>query len=60
MPTVVSVSTIQPLDDASILELCKSHKFIVVCEKHNMNGGLEEAIAKLLMKYSTACKFISL
>lgn len=35
IPTVVSVSTIQPLDGyISILELCKSHRSIVICEEH--------------------------
>ncbi|WP_244614018.1 transketolase C-terminal domain-containing protein [Bartonella kosoyi] len=34
IPTVVSVPTIRSLDDASILEFCKSHRSIVICEEN--------------------------
>ncbi|WP_244548675.1 hypothetical protein [Bartonella elizabethae] len=34
MPTVVSVPTIRYLDDASVLEFCKSHRFIVICKEN--------------------------
>ncbi|EJF87459.1 hypothetical protein ME1_01061 [Bartonella vinsonii subsp. arupensis OK-94-513] len=60
IPTIASVPTIRPLDEESMLELCKSHKSVVVCEEHSINGGFGEAIARLLMEQSIACKFISL
>ncbi|GAA4663175.1 hypothetical protein GCM10023262_09270 [Bartonella pachyuromydis] len=60
IPTVVSVPTIRPLDNASVLELCKSHRSVIVCEEHSINGGLGEAVARLLMEQNIACKFISL
>ncbi|WP_074381034.1 transketolase family protein [Bartonella doshiae] len=60
IPTVVSVPTIRPLDSASILEFCKLHRTVIACEEHSINGGVGDAIAKLLMEYSIACKFISL
>ncbi len=60
LSTVVSVPTIQSLDDIFVLELCKSHKSIVVYEEHSIHVELEEAIARLLTKYSIACKFVSL
>lgn len=58
--TVVSIPTIRPLDKASVLELCKSHRSVIVCEEHSINGGLGEAIARLLMEQNISCKFISL
>lgn len=36
---------------AFILELCKSHKSIVVYKEHSIHGELGEAITRLLMKY---------
>ncbi|GAA5105649.1 hypothetical protein GCM10023261_05220 [Bartonella jaculi] len=60
MPTVVSVPTIRPLDDASVLKLCQYHRSVVVCEEHSINGGLGDAVAKLLMERSIACRFVSL
>ncbi|WP_375614852.1 transketolase C-terminal domain-containing protein, partial [Bartonella sp. AC535YNZD] len=60
IPTVVSVPTIRPLDDISVLKLCKSHRSVTVCEEHSINGGLGDAIARLLMDYRIVCKFSSL
>lgn len=60
IPTVVSIPTIRPLDDVSVLELCKSHKSVVVCEEHSTNGGLGDTIARLLIEHSIVCKFASL
>ncbi|WP_281356851.1 transketolase C-terminal domain-containing protein [Bartonella gabonensis] len=58
--TVVSVPTIQPLDDTFVLELCKSHRSVVVCEAHSIHGKLGEAIAKLLIEQNIICKFVLL
>ncbi|MBX4335020.1 transketolase family protein [Bartonella raoultii] len=60
IPTVVSVPTIRPLDNASVLEFCKSHRSVIVCEEHSINGGLGDAIARLLMEYAITCRFVSL
>ncbi|WP_371137044.1 transketolase C-terminal domain-containing protein [Bartonella sp. DB5-6] len=60
MSTVVSVSIIRTLDDVSVLELSKSHRFVVICEEHSTNGRLGDAIARLFMKHSIAYKFVSL
>ncbi|MBB5073429.1 transketolase C-terminal domain/subunit [Bartonella callosciuri] len=49
IPTIVSVPTIRSLDNASVLEFCKSHRSVIVCEEQSINGGLREAIARLLM-----------
>ncbi|WP_256460915.1 transketolase family protein [Bartonella machadoae] len=60
IPTVVSIPTIRPLDDVSVRELCKLHRSVLVCEEHSVNGGLGDAIARLLMEQGITCKFVSL
>ncbi|WP_273719075.1 MULTISPECIES: transketolase C-terminal domain-containing protein [Bartonella] len=60
IPTVVSAPTIRPLDDTSVIELCRPHRSIIVCVEPSIHGGLGEAIAKLLMEYSITCKFVTL
>ncbi|MGF7157320.1 transketolase [Bartonella heixiaziensis] len=59
-PTVISVSTIRPLDKTSVLKLCQSHRSVLICEEHSINGGLGDAIARLLMERSITCKFVAL
>lgn len=44
---VVSVPTIKPLDTETILTSIAKTKCVVVCEEHQINGGLCDAIAHL-------------
>lgn len=47
-PELISVNTIKPLDKDTILKSVKKTKKVVVCENHNLIGGLFSAIAELL------------
>jgi len=48
--TVVEICSIKPLDEASIIELLKSHKHAYACEEHSVIGGLYSAIAEVKAK----------
>ncbi len=45
---VINVSTIKPLDGATILKAAKETKFIVTCEEHSVIGGLGGAVSEFL------------
>ncbi|WP_420394701.1 transketolase family protein [Acuticoccus sp.] len=48
---VLHVPTIKPLDEAAILEACRtSGRLVVVAENHTRVGGLGEAVATLLLR----------
>ena len=46
--TLVDMPCIKPIDDKLILELAKTHEYIITCEEHNIIGGLGSAIAEVL------------
>jgi transketolase len=46
--TVVDVSTIKPLDTATILSAARTTGAVVTCEEHSIIGGLGSAIAELV------------
>jgi len=56
--TVVNVCSIKPLDEASILDLLKTHKKAYVCEEHNVIGGLFSAISEVKAKTDIATPII--
>ena len=45
---VINVHTIKPLDEETILNSLKKTKTCVVCENHNLVGGLYSAVSELL------------
>ena len=47
---VISVNTIKPLDEATILASVKKTNKAITCENHNVIGGLYSAIAELLCR----------
>ncbi len=47
---VISVNTIKPLDEKTILESVKKTNKVITCENHNIIGGLHSAITELLCK----------
>jgi len=47
---IINIHTIKPLDDAAILKSVSKTKCAVVCEEHQLAGGLGESIAGLLAK----------
>lgn len=46
---LINIHTIKPLDEAAILASVKKTGCAVVCEEHQRNGGLGDAIANLLV-----------
>lgn len=55
--TLVDMPCIKPIDDKLILEIAKTHEYIITCEEHNIIGGLGSAIAEVLAPYNL-CKQI--
>ncbi len=45
---LINIHTIKPLDEKAVLASVKKTKCAVVCEEHQRNGGLGDAIANLL------------
>ncbi|MFA9389706.1 MAG: transketolase family protein [Prolixibacteraceae bacterium] len=55
--SVISMHTIKPLDEASILKAAKECKAIIVVEEHSINGGLGEACASTILEAGIAVPF---
>lgn len=54
---VISVNTIKPLDEKTILESVIKTKCVITCENSNIRGGLYSAISELLCSnYPAICK----
>jgi transketolase len=49
---VINVHTIRPLDKETILEAARQTKGIVVCEEHNVIGGLASSIDEIVAENS--------
>jgi len=49
-PTVVNMHTIKPIDEALLIDIAKTHKAILVCEEHQVTGGLFSAVAETLVR----------
>jgi len=47
--TVVNMHTIKPFDEKLILDIAKQHKKIIVCEEHQVTGGLYSTVAEILI-----------
>ncbi|MDD5195309.1 MAG: transketolase family protein [Candidatus Omnitrophica bacterium] len=45
--TVANIHTIKPIDVEMIIMLAKKHKNILVCEEHQVTGGLFSAVAEV-------------
>ena len=53
---LISVNTIKPLDEKTILESVKKTNCIVTCENSNIKGGLFSAVSEMLCSnYPTIC-----
>jgi transketolase len=58
---IINVHTIKPLDEETILKSLKKTKKAVVCENHNIIGGLFSAISELAaQKYPVVMKPIGI
>ncbi len=47
---IINIHTIKPLDDITILKSVAKTKCVVTAEEHQMNGGLGDSIAQLLVR----------
>ncbi len=47
---IIDIHTIKPLDDITILKSVAKTKCVVTAEEHQMNGGLGDSIAQLLVR----------
>jgi transketolase len=56
--TVVNASTLKPVDETLILELAKSHRWIVTAEDHYTIGGLGSAVAEVLADASSSARLL--
>ena len=45
---VINMHTIRPLDNQTILKAAKETKGLVICEEHNISGGLASAIDEVI------------
>lgn len=45
---IISVNTIKPLDEETIIESVKKTKKVITCENHSLIGGLYSAVCELL------------
>ena len=56
---VISINMIKPLDKETILKSVKKTNHVVVCENHNIYGGVDSAIAEMLcQEYPVKCGVI--
>lgn len=53
---VINVATIKPLDTKTILASLAKTGRCVICEEHNLAGGLGEAVCTVLAQEGAACK----
>lgn len=46
---VVNIHTIKPIDEGLLIDIAKNYKKILVCEEHQVTGGLFSAVAETLI-----------
>lgn len=57
---LINIHTIKPLDEEAILKSVAKTKCAVVCEEHNIIGGLGSSVATLLAKHApTPLEFVA-
>ncbi|MFH1504100.1 MAG: transketolase family protein [Candidatus Omnitrophota bacterium] len=50
IPAVVNLHTIKPIDENLIVDMAKKYKKILVCEEHQVIGGLFSAVSEVLAR----------
>jgi len=50
LATVVNLHTIKPIDEDLIIDIAKKYKKIIVCEEHQVIGGLFSAVSEVLVR----------
>ena len=48
--TVANFHTIKPIDEDLLVSIAKKHKKILVCEEHQITGGLFSAVSEVLIR----------
>jgi len=48
--TVANFHTIKPIDEDLLVDIAKKHKKILVCEEHQITGGLFSAVSEVLAR----------
>lgn len=48
MPSVYTFPTVKPIDENTIVEVARSHRFIFTVEEHTVVGGLGSAVAEVI------------
>jgi transketolase len=51
---VINIHTIKPIDKEAILKSVEKTRCAVTCEEHQINGGLGESVAQVLVRYHPA------
>ena len=57
-PTVVNVCCVKPIDSKGIEKLLKENDVAIVCEEHNIIGGLYSAIAEIKGTTNITCPLV--
>ncbi|AYC17363.1 1-deoxy-D-xylulose-5-phosphate synthase [Dickeya dianthicola] len=58
--TVVSLPSLWPLDEMSLLKIISEHQYVISMEEHVLSGGLGSIIGELLHKHHLRQRFTSL
>ena len=53
----MNIATIKPIDEKLLIEMAKTHEYIVTCEEHSIINGLGSAVCEVLAPYRL-CKVI--
>ena len=48
--SVVNLHTIKPIDEELLIDIAKKHKKILVCEEHQVKGGLFSSVSEVLIR----------
>ncbi len=49
-PAIYNFHTIKPIDEELLLEISKKYKHVLICEEHQVTGGLFSAVAETLIR----------
>ncbi|WP_226099987.1 transketolase family protein [Dickeya oryzae] len=58
--TIVSLPSLWPLDEISLLEIISEHRYVISMEEHVLSGGLGSIIGELLHKHHARQRFTAL
>lgn len=57
---VLSVHTLSPVDEASLVKAARETKGIITCEEHNLTGGLASIVSEVLVRNQCLVPVVSL